>query len=201
MFRVTASGLNLRNGPGTQYPVLRVLTRHTALIPLVECMADWLQVETFTGQSGWVARSHVTHDLAPWMQVARGELGVAETPGPRHTNRILEYHATTTLRATSDEIAWCSSFVNWVFVQAGILGTSSAAARSWLDWGCEINAPREGCVAVLSRGLNPASGHVGFYVGSDGGRVRLLGGNQGNAVSIASFPASRVLGYRLPIAA
>jgi hypothetical protein len=32
----------------------------------------------------------------------------------------------------------------------------------------------------------------------DDDRVRLLGGNQGDAVSAAWFPMSRVLGYRIP---
>jgi hypothetical protein len=35
-------------------------------------------------------------------------------------------------------------------------------------------------------------------VGLEGGQVRLLGGNQGNAVSIASFGANRVIAKRLP---
>ena len=49
---------------------------------------------------------------------------------------------------------------------------------------------------VLERGAN--SGHVGFLEDWDDNRVRLLGGNQGNAVGSAWFPLSRVLGYRVP---
>ncbi len=199
MLRVAAPGLNLRAGPGTNFPTRGVLPRHTALLPLV-ATDGWAQVETFTGSAGWVAEAYTERDDAPWMRVARGELGVLEVPGARHAARILEYHATTTLRATTDETPWCSALCNWVFVQTGIPGTGSAAARSWLEWGCTIEHPRQGCVVILSRGLNPASGHVGFYVGREGDRIRLLGGNQGNAVTVASFPASRVLGYRLPVA-
>jgi hypothetical protein len=43
-----------------------------------------------------------------------------------------------------------------------------------------------------------APGHVGFFAGYDAVReiVQLLGGNQEDAVSIASFPAERILGIR-----
>jgi len=41
-----------------------------------------------------------------------------------------------------------------------------------------------------------APGHVGFYAGRESDRVRVLGGNQDNTISIATFPAAHVLGYR-----
>ena len=45
---------------------------------------------------------------------------------------------------------------------------------------------------------DPATGQVGFCVGREGGNVRLLGGNQSDAVNVASFPADRVIGKRMP---
>ena len=49
-------------------------------------------------------------------------------------------------------------------------------------------------LVILERG---AGGHVGFYAGyAPNGDIQLLGGNQGNTVSIASFPTARVLGIR-----
>ena len=51
-------------------------------------------------------------------------------------------------------------------------------------------------MVVLARGAN--SGHVGFLEDWDDNRVRLLGGNQENAVTKAWFPMSRVLRYRVP---
>ena len=42
-------------------------------------------------------------------------------------------------------------------------------------------------------------GHVGFVVGEDDkGNILLLGGNQGNRVSIASFPKTRITAYVWP---
>ena len=139
-------------------------------------------------------------DPTPWMDIARGERGVKEISGRDHNARILEYHGTTgmgTWGASRDETAWCSSFVNWCMVKAGIEGTNSAMARSWLKWGREIDRPVPGCVVVLRRGAGN-SGHVGFYDSSDATHITLLGGNQSDEVCLKDYRSSDVLGYRMP---
>jgi uncharacterized protein (TIGR02594 family) len=76
---------------------------------------------------------------APWMDVARAEIGVEETPGPGTTPRIREYHQHTSLLAKDDETAWCASFVNWVLDKAGYPANHKPNARSFLellDWHC-----------------------------------------------------------------
>jgi len=135
---------------------------------------------------------------APWYEVAMQEMaiGVDEIPGPEDNPRIVAYHQSTTLEADDDETPWCSSFVNWCVQRAGVQGTRSALARSWLSWGQELTAPRRGCIVVLRRGSNAQQGHVGFYHDDAGDRILVLGGNQGNRVNISSFPKDRVLGYR-----
>jgi uncharacterized protein (TIGR02594 family) len=138
----------------------------------------------------------------PWMEIARHEQGVAEVPGSGDNPRIVEYLESTTLGAPenqNDETPWCSAFVNWCIEQAGLEGTRSAWARSWLEWGREPVTEDEwtGCVVILERGAN--SGHVGFLNDWDDGRVELLGGNQGDRVCLAWFPNERVLGFRVPV--
>jgi len=136
-----------------------------------------------------------------WLEIARGEMksGVAEIAGRKDNKRILDYHATTTLQATDDEVPWCSSFVNWCLKEASIPGTNSAAARSWLKWGTKLTSPEIGCVVVFWRN-KPSSwqGHVGFYAGEDDGDLLILGGNQSDRVKISAFPKTQVLGYRKP---
>ena len=135
-----------------------------------------------------------------WMEIANGELGQTEIAGPEDNPRIVAYHQATSLRAQDDETPWCASFVNWALRQAGLPATNSAAARSFEHWGRALDEPPLGCVVVLWRGSRSApTGHVGFYAGeaNDGG-VLLLGGNQGNQVSVRSYPRDRVLGYRWP---
>ncbi|RTL36334.1 MAG: TIGR02594 family protein [Burkholderiales bacterium] len=128
------------------------------------------------------------------LQIALGELGVHEIPGAADNPRIVEYHQATSLKATHDETSWCSAFVNWTMQGAGIRGTNSAAARSWLHWGQAV--PRDaahvkpGDVIVFPRGNNPAQGHVAIVSEVlEGGRVRVVGGNQrGEVLADGSRP-------------
>jgi uncharacterized protein (TIGR02594 family) len=136
-----------------------------------------------------------------WMQIARKELGTKEKPGKDHEPRILEYHSATNLHAKDDETAWCSAFLNWVMKQCGIEGTNEANARSWLHWKQgERCDPKPGAIAVLWRG-NPIGwqGHVAFIDHIEGDTLWLLGGNQGNRVSIAAYGKARLLGCRWPL--
>jgi uncharacterized protein (TIGR02594 family) len=136
--------------------------------------------------------------VAPvWMNVAVRELGIAEIPGAKHSERILAYHAATTLGAKDDETPWCSSFVNWCMAASGIEGTRSAAARSWLSWGRPATEEDWGAVVILTRG-GSWQGHVGFLVGIAGSQVLVLGGNQANRVSVAPYPQAKLLDLRWP---
>jgi len=119
-----------------------------------------------------------------YLQIARGELGTHEIRGSQDNPRVVEYHQATSLKARDDETSWCSSFVNWTMQQAGVRGTNSAAARSWLNWGQAVPKDaahvRPGDVIVFPRGNNPAQGHVAIVSEVlDNGLVRVIGGNQG----------------------
>jgi uncharacterized protein (TIGR02594 family) len=145
------------------------------------------------------------------MIIAEKEIGVKEVDGPANNQRVIQYHATTTLKATEDSVPWCASFVNWCVTQAGIKGTNSAAAKSWLGWGEPLVEPEEGCVCVIRQkhnGSDPTTGsasgyHVAFWVKESDGRVFLLGGNQGDQVKISSFGLGgyEICGYRRPVTA
>jgi uncharacterized protein (TIGR02594 family) len=136
--------------------------------------------------------------MTKWLEIAHGEMGQAEIAGANHNARIVDYFKATDFHAPDDETPWCSAFVNWCMVEAGIPGTGKANARSWLPWGRDVK-PVVGCVAILSRGNNSAQGHVGYYLGSNpDGTINILSGNQSNKVCVQRFAASRVLGYRWP---
>ena len=141
-----------------------------------------------------------------WMVVAQREAacGVKEISGARHEDRILLYHASTSLGATEDEVPWCSSFVCFCLELAGFVATDSARARSFLAWGRELDPPAYGAIVVLSRGPDTpgpevldAPGHVGFLVSRPTpDELMLLGGNQENQVCVRPYPRDRVLGVR-----
>ncbi len=143
----------------------------------------------------------MSHEPA-WLVIARKELGVHETPGPKATARIIEYGQATTLKATSDEVPWCASFVNWCIREARKSHpeldkeTGSAAAVSWRKWGHELQWGRIGCVVVFK--FVNGRHHVGFYVGEDVMGVFCLGGNQNDSVSIKHFPWDSVINFRWP---
>ena len=134
--------------------------------------------------------------LPKFLQKAFIEMNVKEIKGKNHNPRILHYHNHTKLKASTDEIPWCSSFANYVVEKSGVRGTQSAMARSWEHWGYKIDKPIPGCIVVFSRGDNPLYGHVGFYLYSANKNIYVIGGNQGDAVSITAYPKSRLVCYR-----
>ena len=132
----------------------------------------------------------------PWMRIAEAEVGVSEISGASHEPRIIQYHATTG-RFTTDEVPWCSSFVNWVIETAGLKGTKSAAALSWRSWGKALASPSHGCIAVMDYGRG--RGHVGFVAGRTASdSLVLLGGNQSNSVCLRSFRRSSIVAFVYP---
>lgn len=136
-----------------------------------------------------------------WLRRARQEVGVREIPGPRHSARVLSYWELSKLPFRDDETPWCAGFVGAMLEDVGIKSTRSGMARSYSTWG-QPCGPIPGAIVVYWRGSKTgASGHVGFVVGKDkAGNIMTLGGNQGDAVTIAPFSPARVLGYRWPSA-
>jgi len=134
-----------------------------------------------------------------WLQIARMELGEHEVKGGVHNDRIVEYHSFTSLSANEDEVPWCAAFVCWCLAKAGYQHTNSAAAKSYIGYGTASPTWREvGSIVVLSR---EGGNHVGFLVGHTENTLTLLGGNQGDAVSIKTFPLSRLKDIRWPVKA
>ncbi len=94
--------------------------------------------------------------------------------------------------------AWCAAAVNAALTKSGVQGTGSNMARSFMDWGQPVDQPMPGDVAVFSRGdPNGPFGHVGLFqgIGPDG-QIQVLGGNQGDSVSMARMDPTSLLGYR-----
>ena len=139
--------------------------------------------------------------MIDFLSIAQGELGTTEIKGPQANSRILEYDACTSLKATSDEVPWCSAFANWVTQMCGVKGTNSAAARSWLDWGkcVELKDAQPGDIVILDRrdASNPNAAHVTILASILGdGWLKCVGGNQGDMVKYNNYRVERVLGIR-----
>jgi uncharacterized protein (TIGR02594 family) len=132
-----------------------------------------------------------------WLTVARRNLHVVETPGKTTTPAIARWLLNLKAWWRDDETPWCGVFVAECLREANQrLPRHWYRALAWNDWGLPLDRPTLGCLVVFARS---GGGHVGFYVGHDErGRPMVLGGNQGNRVSIAPFDPARIVGYRWP---
>lgn len=136
-----------------------------------------------------------------YMSIARGYLGKNEQ---QHAGVLKDFFQKSLGQSIDPkDTAWCAAFANAVLIAGGHEGTGSLMAKSFMNYGKEVDKPSKGDIAVFNRG-NPNSpyGHVGFYVGEEnvGGReyVDVLGGNQSDSVSVKRYPKAALLGYRRP---
>lgn len=132
---------------------------------------------------------------------ATAHIGTREWPGAQHNPAILAMFRAAGQPMPDDETPWCAAFVGAVLAECGIRGTGSLAARSYLKWGVAVTSEevRPGDVVILWRGRPEGwQGHVGFFdrYSADGRKIHILGGNQGNAVSIQPYDRTRLLGIR-----
>lgn len=147
-----------------------------------------------------------TGDGPKWLQIARGELqkGVKEWPGASHNPEVLKYGKDLGFTTDDSQHPWCASFVRWCLKEGGasVQGVTGMAKSPLTASSMEtLTEPVYGCVAVYHRSAsskNSPSGHCGFWVGREGGRDKLLGGNQGSAVTITSMNLNTLAGYRWP---
>lgn len=138
-----------------------------------------------------------------WLNLARKEIGTKEFAGAPDNPAIVQYWADAGVADVAmgqDEVPWCAAFVGAMLARAHLPGSGKANARSYEKWGRGLVSPCLGCVVVISRPPVAWQGHVAFYLATDRAarRVRLLGGNQGDAVTIADFSLDRVVAYRWP---
>jgi uncharacterized protein (TIGR02594 family) len=143
-----------------------------------------------------------TASTPAWLSAARAKLGTREVVGPTHNNKLIAFLNTAAkwngVIWKDDEMPWCGGFVAACLVVAGITPVKIAArAKSWADWGVRLSADRlaPGAVLVFDRA---GGGHVGFYVGEDASAYHVLGGNQGNAVTVTRTAKSRLTASRWP---
>lgn len=133
-----------------------------------------------------------------WLTLARKEVGVKEAPGFENNPRVQQYYMDAGSGKMPDAIPWCAAFVGAMLKRSGIAGTGLLAARTFLNWGLKLTKPKLGCITVFERGNTKWQGHVAFFIRDNGSTIRVLGGNQGDAVTYADYPKSKLLGYRWP---
>jgi uncharacterized protein (TIGR02594 family) len=133
------------------------------------------------------AVNEISRGVSGIISTASSYLGMHERSNSGALRRVTKVNPART--------PWCAAFVNGVLRQTGKRGTGSNAASSFRGYGHATSAPAPGDIALIRR--RGGSGyHVGFFKGyvNKGGRrmVAVLGGNQGNRVSVSYYPAGKV---------
>ena len=140
-------------------------------------------------------------------EMAQRFVGIKEIPGPDNNNQILEMLKLDDPGASGDEVPWCSAFVNYIAWLLRLPRSKSLSARSGLTIGYSVglaDAEVGFDVVVLKRNgdnqpgpeVLDASGHVGFFAGTEANQILVLGGNQSDSVKVSPYPKSRLLGIR-----
>lgn len=134
-----------------------------------------------------------------WLMLAKAEIGVKEGAGAKNNPRVLAYYKDAGHpEIAHDDVAWCAAFVGAMLERSGVPSSKGLAARGYLQWGKAVAKPYPGCVAVFKRGTG-WQGHVGFFISEGEKGIKLLGGNQSDAVSIITMKKTDLLGYREPV--
>lgn len=140
-----------------------------------------------------------------WLLAARKLLGTREAAGSANNATILGWAKILGLKVlgiayNADSVPWCGLFVANCLRAAGIDLSAmriGVRASAWATWGVNLGpsvlAP--GAILVFAR---EGGGHVAFYVGEDATHYHVLGGNQGDRVSIMRLAKSRCIARRWP---
>lgn len=145
-----------------------------------------------------------TASVPAWLSAARAKLGTREAAGAANSPTIMGWAKKLGSKVlgmvyNADSVPWCGLFVATCLAEDGIPAAPIAVrAKAWATWGFGLPDDRlsPGAVLVFERA---GGGHVGFYVGEDKTSYHVLGGNQGDRVSVMRIEKGRCVARRWPI--
>lgn len=146
---------------------------------------------------------HIERPL--WLIEALKWIGLHEGVGPSDNPVILDWARAEggdiAKDYSHDSIAWCALFANMVLTKAGLKGTETLWAldfdNAWAWPNVKLAGAAVGAFAPMSR---DGGGHIAIVIGrTRDGNLACVGGNQGDQVSIAAFPAKRPRSFRWPL--
>jgi len=150
------------------------------------------------------------------MNLPKAYQWLQQEPAPRHLLKAVELFGTTESVGninnpvimgwakelgiqnvyTADSIPWCGLYAAIVIHRAARPVVDQPLwALNWNKFGVRVTTPMLGDVLTFTR---KSGGHVGFYVGEDDTAYHVLGGNQGNKVSVARIAKLRLSQARRP---
>lgn len=123
-----------------------------------------------------------------WYEFALKEKGISESNNP---DRVKWYHKHTKLEEKywKPEISWCASFMSAILFNSGYKSPKTSWARDFANYGLKLSKPVKFCIMGFERNDPGGDSHVTLWTGEEtDSHYICLGGNQGNAVSIAKYP-------------
>ncbi len=147
------------------------------------------------------------YDFPNWIPSAESDLGLHEVNDKSEVAKYTTYSGLNSDAGTftfSDGVGgvhpWCGCFVNYHLEESGYPGPEVNAAAvenwngTWRTWnsGTKIEKPTYGAIVTLG------DAHMGIVVGMSGDNILILGGNQGNKVSVISRSVESDYQFFLP---
>ncbi len=142
----------------------------------------------------WLAQEPAPRHLLKAVEL----YGVTETVGSKHNPVIMGWAKELGLEKvyTADSIPWCGLYAAIVIHRAvRPVVDQPLWALNWNNFGVRVTEPMLVDILTFTR---KSGGHVGFYVGEDATAYHVLGGNQGNKVSVVRILKKRLVQARRP---
>jgi uncharacterized protein (TIGR02594 family) len=148
------------------------------------------------------------YDYPNWLISASADIGLHEINDKAEVSKYTTYKGLNSDAGTftfSDGVgsrhAWCGCFANYHLEESGYSGPEVNAASvqnwngTWRTWesGTKITKPTLGAFVTLG------DDHVGMVVGMSNDNILILGGNQGDKVSVMSRAVKSNYQFFLPI--
>lgn len=136
--------------------------------------------------------------MPPWMAEMYRRMGLHEK---RNNAELAEWLKAGKALGDPARLPWCGDAVETAIVKTlpdEVVPTNPFWAQAWKDFGSDVKEPIVGAIGVIR--WNKSSGHVGIVAGYDPKtkKVTLLGGNQSDAITLATFPLSKFIAFRWP---
>ena len=152
--KVTASALNVRSGPGTDYDRVRKLTAGAVVMAVEEASDGWYQIE-----DGYVS--------AEYVEVVDAEEASNSSKGQEIANYALTFVGCPYVYGGNSPKGFdCSGFTKYVYNHFGI--TINRTASTQLDNGTSVSQSelQPGDLIMFKKGSSSKRAtHVGLYIG------------------------------------
>ena len=142
----------------------------------------------------WLAQETAPRHLLKAVEL----FGVTETVGSVNNPVIMGWAKELGLEKvyTADSIPWCGLYAAIIMLRAQRPVVDQPLwALNWNKFGVRVTTPMLGDILTFSR---KGGGHVGLYVGEDTTAYHVLGGNQGDKVSVVRIAKTRLSQARRP---